>query len=152
MEWIFGNIRENISVVVQTQFVCVHCEHLFFGLFRQSNVIIKYIDKTNNQHPNALIVSLTHCGIMAPYGEWQKWKMYAIKQIKICGAYRDMVPTASAGLSGTHGLWVSYSGIMHISRFVFHNSLFSQVYGSFLKSQNTMYKTFSQHWDLRWHR
>ena len=34
----------------------------------------------------------THIGI-------ENWKMYAIKQTKICAKYRDMVPKASTGLS-----------------------------------------------------
>ena len=31
--------------------------------------------------------------------------MYAIKQIKICAEYRDMLPKPQLDLSGTPGLW-----------------------------------------------
>ena len=38
----------------------------------------------------------THRGI-------KKWKMYAIKQIKICAEYQDMLPRPRLDLSGTPG-------------------------------------------------
>ena len=31
----------------------------------------------------------------------KKWKMYAVKQIKICAEYRDMIPKVSVRLTGT---------------------------------------------------
>ena len=34
----------------------------------------------------------------------KKWKMHAIKQIKICAVYWDMLPRPRLGLSGTPGL------------------------------------------------
>ena len=34
----------------------------------------------------------------------KKWKMYAMKQIKICAEYRDMLPRPRMDLSGTPGL------------------------------------------------
>ena len=39
-----------------------------------------------------------------PTEEWKKRKMYAIKQIKICAEYRDMLPRPRLDLSGTPGL------------------------------------------------
>ena len=41
----------------------------------------------------------THRGIN------KKWKMYAIKQIKICAEYWDMLPRPPLDLSGKPGLW-----------------------------------------------
>ena len=72
-----------------------------------------------------------------PTEEWkQNRKMYAIKQIKICAEYRDMLPRPRLDLSGTPGLrpiglspgswqtslllaWVACPGILHRSKFVY---------------------------------
>ena len=61
----------------------------------------------------------THRGI-------KKWKMYAIKQIKICAEYRDMLPRPRLDLSGTPGLrpiglspgsWQTSLGLGSMSRY-----------------------------------
>ena len=39
-----------------------------------------------------------------PQRNKKNWKMYAIKQIKICAEYRDMLPRPRLDLSGTPGL------------------------------------------------
>ena len=62
-----------------------------------------------------------------PTEEWKKIrKMYAIKQIKICAEYRDMLPRPRLDLSGTHGLrpiglspgsWQTSLGLGSMSRY-----------------------------------
>ena len=62
-----------------------------------------------------------------PTEEWIKIrKMYAIKQIKICAEYRDMVPRPRLDLSGTPGLrpiglspgsWQTSLGLGSMSRY-----------------------------------
>ena len=61
----------------------------------------------------------THRGI-------KKWKMYAIKQIKICAEYRAMLPRPRLDLSGTPGLrpiglspgsWQTNLGLGSMSRY-----------------------------------
>ena len=62
-----------------------------------------------------------------PTEEWIKIrKMYAIKQIKICGEYRDMLPRPRLDLSGTPGLrpiglspgsWQTSLGLGSMSRY-----------------------------------
>ena len=61
----------------------------------------------------------THRGI-------KKWKMYAIKQIKICAEYRDMLPRPWLDLSGTPrfrpiglspGSWQTSLGLGRMSRY-----------------------------------
>ena len=61
-----------------------------------------------------------------PTEEWKKRKMYAIKQIKICAEYRDMLPRPRLDLSGTHGLrpiglspgsWQTSLGLGSMSRY-----------------------------------
>ena len=56
----------------------------------------------------------------------EKRKMYAIKQIKICAEYRDMLPRPRRDLSGTHGLrpiglsrgsWQTSLGLGSMSRY-----------------------------------
>ena len=58
-----------------------------------------------------------------PTEEWKKRKMYAIKQIKICAEYQDMLPRPRLDLSGTDRLrtvpdkpalaWIACPGILH---------------------------------------
>ena len=36
---------------------------------------------------------------------FRNWEMYAIKQIKICAEYQDLLPRPQLDLSGTPGLW-----------------------------------------------
>ena len=61
-----------------------------------------------------------------PTEEWKKGKMYAIKQIKICAEYRDMLPRPRLDLSGTPGLrpfglspgsWQTSLGLGSMSRY-----------------------------------
>ena len=61
-----------------------------------------------------------------PTEEWKKRKMYAIKQIKICAEYRDMLPRPRLDLSGTLGLrpiglspgsWQTSLGLGRMSRY-----------------------------------
>ena len=62
-----------------------------------------------------------------PTEEWKKnRKMYAIKQIKICAEYRDMLPRPQLDLSGTPGLrpiglspgsWQTSLGLGSMSRY-----------------------------------
>ena len=62
-----------------------------------------------------------------PTEEWKKIrKMYAIKQIKICAEYRDMLPRPRLDLSGTPGLrpiglspgsWQTSLGLGSMSRY-----------------------------------
>ena len=62
-----------------------------------------------------------------PTEEWKKTrKMYAIKQIKICAEYRDMLPRPRLDLSGTPGLrpiglspgsWQTSLGLGSMSRY-----------------------------------
>ena len=62
-----------------------------------------------------------------PTEEWKKnRKMYAIKQIKICAEYRDMLPRPRLDLSGTPGLrpiglspgsWQTSLGLGSMSRY-----------------------------------
>ena len=62
-----------------------------------------------------------------PTEEWKKFrKMYAIKQIKICAEYRDMLPRPRLCLSGTPGLppmglspvsWQTSLGLGSMSRY-----------------------------------
>ena len=61
-----------------------------------------------------------------PTEEWKKGKMYAIKQIKICAEYRDMLPRPWLDLSGTPGLrpiglspgsWQTSLGLGSMSRY-----------------------------------
>ena len=61
-----------------------------------------------------------------PTEEWKKRKMYAIKQIKICAEYRDMLPRPRLDLSGTHwlrpiglspGSWQTSLGLGSMSRY-----------------------------------
>ena len=62
-----------------------------------------------------------------PTEEWKKnRKMYAIKQIKICAEYRDMLPRPRLDLSGTPGLrpiglspgpWQTTLGLGSMSRY-----------------------------------
>ena len=56
----------------------------------------------------------------------KKWRMYAIKQIKICAEYRDMLPRPRLDLSGTPGLqpiglspgsWQTSLGLGSMSRY-----------------------------------
>ena len=56
----------------------------------------------------------------------KKRKMYAIKQIKICADYQDMLPRPRLGLSGTpglrpiclsHGSWQTSLGLGSMSRY-----------------------------------
>ena len=63
----------------------------------------------------------THRGINK-----KKWKMYAIKQIKICAEYRGMLPRPRLDLSGTPGLrptrlspgsWQTSLGLGSMSRY-----------------------------------
>ena len=58
--------------------------------------------------------------------EIENWKMYAIKQIKICAEYRDMLPRPRLDLSGTPGLrpiglspgsWQTSLGLGSMSRY-----------------------------------
>ena len=58
--------------------------------------------------------------------EIKKWKMYAIKQIKICAEYRDMLPRPWLDFSGTPGLrpiglsqgsWQTSLGLGSMSRY-----------------------------------
>ena len=65
-----------------------------------------------------------------PTEEWKKnRKMYAIKQIKICAEYRDMLPRPRLDLSGTPGLrtiglspgsWQTSLGLGSMSRYSAH--------------------------------
>ena len=65
-----------------------------------------------------------------PTDEWKKCrKMYAIKQIKICAEYRDMLPRPRLDLSGTPGLrpiglspgsWQTSLGLGSMSRYSAH--------------------------------
>ena len=59
-------------------------------------------------------------------GMKKKWKMYAIKQIKICAEYRDMLPRPRLDLSGTPGFrpiglspgsWQTSLGLGNMSRY-----------------------------------
>ena len=59
-------------------------------------------------------------------GMEKNWKMYAIKQIKICAEYRDMLPRPRLDLSGTPGLrpiglsqgsWHTSLGLGSMSRY-----------------------------------
>ena len=57
-----------------------------------------------------------------PTEEYTKWKMYAIKQIKICAEYRDMLPRPRLDLSASAQVpdkpalaWVACPGILHRS-------------------------------------
>ena len=83
----------------------------------------------NGQWQRALAV---HTGSPAkfptkPTEEWKKnRKMYAIKQIKICAEYRDMLPRPRLDLSGTPGLrpiglspgsWQTSLGLGSMSRY-----------------------------------
>ena len=43
--------------------------------------------------------------------------MYAIKQIKICAEYRDMLPKPRLDLSGTPGSWQTSLGLGSMSRY-----------------------------------
>ena len=61
-----------------------------------------------------------------PTEEWKKRKMYAIKQIKICAEYWDMLPRPRLDLSGTPGLrsiglspgsWQTSLGLGSMSRY-----------------------------------
>ena len=47
----------------------------------------------------------------------KKRKMYAIKQIKICAEYRDMLPRPRLDLSGTPGSWQTSLGLGSMSRY-----------------------------------
>ena len=64
-----------------------------------------------------------------PTEKWKKRKMYAIKQVKICAEYRDMLPRLRLDLSGTHGLrpiglspgsWQISVGLGSMSRYSAH--------------------------------
>ena len=65
-----------------------------------------------------------------PTEEWKKnRKMYALKQIKICAEYRDMLPRPRLDLSGTPGLrpiglspssWQTSLGLGSLSRYSAH--------------------------------
>ena len=47
-------------------------------------------------------VAVLQCKVPNPtHRVIENWKMYAIKQIKICAESKDMVPNASVGLSGS---------------------------------------------------
>ena len=61
-----------------------------------------------------------------PQRNWKLKKMYAIKQIKICAEYRDMLPRPRLDLSGTPGLrpiglspgsWQTSLGLGSMSRY-----------------------------------
>ena len=57
-----------------------------------------------------------------PTEELTDWKLYVIKQIKICAEYRDMQPRPRLDLSGTAGLrpigsWQTSFGLGSISRY-----------------------------------
>ena len=59
----------------------------------------------NGQWQRALcMVAVLQSSQPNTYRNKKKWKMYAIKQIKICAEYRDMLPRPRLDLSGTPGL------------------------------------------------
>ena len=84
-----------------------------------------------------------------PTEEWKKIrKMYAIKQIKICAEYRDMLPRPRLDLSGTPGLrpiglspgfWQTSLGLGSMSR-----------YSAQILICITMIATYS-YWNLKFH-
>ena len=60
----------------------------------------------NGQWQRALcMVAVLQSSQPNPQRNKKNWKMYAIKQIRICAEYRDMLLRPRLGLSGTPGLW-----------------------------------------------
>ena len=60
-----------------------------------------------------------------PQRNKRKWKIYAIKQIKICAEYREMLPRPRLDLSCTHGLpstdsWQTSLGLGNMSWYSAH--------------------------------
>ena len=71
-------------------------------------------------------MAVLHSSQPNPQRKWKKRKMYAIKQIKICAEYRDMLPRPRLDLSGTPGLrpiglspgsWQTSLGLGSMSRY-----------------------------------
>ena len=59
----------------------------------------------NGQWQRALcMMAVLQSSQAKPQRNKKKWKMYALKQIKICAEYRDMLPRRRLDLSGTPGL------------------------------------------------
>ena len=81
----------------------------------------------NGQWQRALcILAVLQSSQPNPQRNEKKRKMYAIKQIKICAEYRDMLPRPRLDLSGTHGLrpiglspgsWQTSLGLGSMSRY-----------------------------------
>ena len=81
-----------------------------------------------------------------PTEEWKNRKMYAIKQIKICAEYRDMLPRSRLDLSGipalrpiglNPGSWQTSLGLGSMSRYsaqilncITHRDLVTQICAS----------------------
>ena len=81
----------------------------------------------NGQWQRALcILAVLQSSQPNPQRNKTKWKMYAIKQIKICAEYQDMLPKPRLDLSGTPGLrpiglspgsWQTSLGLGSMSRY-----------------------------------
>ena len=81
----------------------------------------------NGQWQRALcILAVLQSSQPNPQRNKKNWKMYAIKQIKICAEYQDMLPRPRLDLSGTPGLrpidlspgsWQTSLGLGSMSRY-----------------------------------
>ena len=137
-----GSCAENFLLIQISSILSV----IFTRLWLEYQRMFWWASCTSARHAGALIVwwpasfwlqwtmadSTVHTGSPAkfptkPTEEWKKnRKMYAIKQIKICAEYRDMLPRPRLDLSGTPGLrpiglspgsWQTSLGLGSMSRY-----------------------------------
>ena len=116
-----GSCAENFLLIQISSILSV----IFTRLWLKCQIMFWWASCTSARHAGSfdcLMTSLIlitmdngrgHCAYWQSYKvpnkpteEWKKIrKMYAIKQIKICTEYRDMLPRPRLDLSGTPGLW-----------------------------------------------
>ena len=118
---LLGSCTENFPLIQISSILSVN----FTSLWHRCQRVFWWTSCTSARHAGSFDCLMTSL-ILDYNGQWQKalcilavlqssepnpqrnkknWKMYAIKQIKICAEYRDMLPRPRLDLSDTPGLW-----------------------------------------------